>query len=1368
MWNGVGLNYFYASRRRFLLSSFILFIILSGILVIANVVFGFISFNSSANEVDTSYIPTITIKRVLPTSGTDFKYNIKIVAKDLQTVAHKKANTLLACNTLSGYNVQSTFTTDDAATGTKYYNYNIDSNSQYICIKTTYKIQDGITIDTKIEKYYADHSSPHITLNQKEGEWAIEATSDEPVYLRSFLIDLTYQNCNFPNALEPWNETTTNNYRNQKMNKWTITNEVDNSNVNRWLCVQVKDDNYNYDAKAIQITKPVLKVIINPNRYGKPSTAAEPPANTLQLTASTNGDDNVDWQVKKSSSSTVCTNGSSVPNLTYLTSLTNTPHVRYRVQEPADNNKYFCFIATASDGRTAQESIQITPSLAPPDPVLDFAPISSSNPVTSNTSGCQIDQWTITGGPSTKTLATPPVPFTYEVPSTTSHSEKFIWYVNVDVPLEPTDPHYFPPGHPNHNPDATKTISQKREKTKTKTITSTVTRSAKFTPAYDTFELTQEDIKEIIKAVEFDADIQDTSSNLTIGPKNIKLKIQFEHKDLKTGNGVLATNPLPGHPAPGHPTTGRIVRGAQYELEISASPQIKRARNNLSTNIVSNSPLKKLSDLDTTILTGIDNNSYDYGLIESYEWNIDWKLKISQSSGINYTTYTASPNLSFNVPPDDTGTDLDNNRGTTTPSTATEEHTETTSFSGTYKTCSRTLLVVPPVCSIKLNNSRNYKTENFNPTTVGGTNNKDEIRVYAVGPNQRSQFSLRNLNNQFDLATDSIFHPTYKISAAPAGSAYSNASAYNADPNSPSGTQIASGDGIIIPDLAPTGDSSRSNKRWYTERSNSINYPGRYRVTWSNNWQFANKAKSIWNGPPLTSDKCIYEEDTSTEDVWGPQSRLPADGTLVDKLELDYWVYAEPPTCEINYALFEVNDPQTSAKLTISNPNGAPISIDVAEFALKRDGSATSYTGSASSTTVPSNGKKLIEGFHNPLITESGHFNTSWNIAASMGAERWSTRPNTTSFLNFTGLTQNSWFEDVNERIVPLDGSGICSKQNLRIIRRPYVKVFHGGLIAGGFFGESEKFRACGDNFSNIVGNNTDNLGYIAGHADNNGGTGFRGSSVQYELRGNKAINNFYSASQRTSADRPRGLTLSNTNISGLNAYGGNFNKPSCIGNYWRKTKEITSETPSPYEVDLSTLSDNDRKLYTPPTVGNKLVINPTAESNTQLKATVFVDGDIHIKNNIKNTQATVWSDPSEIDYITIIAKGNIYIDPSVEQIDALLVAYPNEDPNGEAVDGQIHTCWFDDIPMDKDSHFARCGNQLVINGALVAQKVVLGRIYGSVKSGSVSPNENSSNTEAAEVINFLPQYLIGVPELPIFPDQVYQSDSYTTRPINF
>ena len=51
---------------------------------------------------------------------------------------------------------------------------------------------------------------------------------------------------------------------------------------------------------------------------------------------------------------------------------------------------------------------------------------------------------------------------------------------------------------------------------------------------------------------------------------------------------------------------------------------------------------------------------------------------------------------------------------------------------------------------------------------------------------------------------------------------------------------------------------------------------------------------------------------------------------------------------------------------------------------------------------------------------------------------------------------------------------------------------------------------------------------------------------------------------------------------------------------------------------------------------------------------------------------------------------------------------------------------------------------------------------------GQSVPGLYVRTTKASEVINLLPEYFIGKPELPIFADQIYKTDSFLNKPSNF
>ena len=113
----------------------------------------------------------------------------------------------------------------------------------------------------------------------------------------------------------------------------------------------------------------------------------------------------------------------------------------------------------------------------------------------------------------------------------------------------------------------------------------------------------------------------------------------------------------------------------------------------------------------------------------------------------------------------------------------------------------------------------------------------------------------------------------------------------------------------------------------------------------------------------------------------------------------------------------------------------------------------------------------------------------------------------------------------------------------------------------------------------------------------------------------------------------------------------------------------------------------------------------------------IYVEGDLEIKDNIK-TNLSGFIDPQNSDYVYLIVRGDIYIHPEVERLDAVLVAYPKEHSSSTPTSpdfkkGRIYTCQRNTgIPIDATNHHTECKKQLVINGALVAKSVHLGRVY--------------------------------------------------------
>ena len=353
---------------------------------------------------------------------------------------------------------------------------------------------------------------------------------------------------------------------------------------------------------------------------------------------------------------------------------------------------------------------------------------------------------------------------------------------------------------------------------------------------------------------------------------------------------------------------------------------------------------------------------------------------------------------------------------------------------------------------------------------------------------------------------------------------------------------------------------------------------------------------------------------------------------------------------------------------------------------------------------MPANGDLVIQPTV-PAINHSGEFVLNWTLQTNMGAETWTT-------LGTPRPPQRSWFQDPEERIVDSSASA-CEVTISKVVYRPFIKVFYGGLAAGGQFGSSHLYSACGKDFDGALGGSRTVSAFVAGHTEGSGPSDARGSSAEYTLQAFSAIGGFYSASQRASPPAAfKGLTLAN---NGGDTFGGDWNQKTCIANYWREVERLDKTVkPSPLTLDIKAeLGSNERRRYEKLSAGEKLELTASAPLD-DLKATLYVEGDVYIKEDIVNNGGH-WHDPSEIGYLSIIVKGNIYIDPAVEQIDALLVAYPKLDSANNVVDGRIYTCWYAGIDASA-THFNTCNKQLVVNGALIAEKVLFGRVFASVQ----------------------------------------------------
>ena len=275
-------------------------------------------------------------------------------------------------------------------------------------------------------------------------------------------------------------------------------------------------------------------------------------------------------------------------------------------------------------------------------------------------------------------------------------------------------------------------------------------------------------------------------------------------------------------------------------------------------------------------------------------------------------------------------------------------------------------------------------------------------------------------------------------------------------------------------------------------------------------------------------------------------------------------------------------------------------------------------------------------------------------------------------------------------------------------IRKPYFKVYNGDVIVGSGFTNSGGSCSFNNGSDDITGANIRAYGSGTGNR-------FRGSSVEFGAHALGVIKNgFYSANK--TSNQPLGLTFGNyiagTGLVGLQEGGFDTSGAAerCIADYY---KYFSDKYPSTDPANANNYFAGGGNLST------KLASMPA-------NRILLVDGNLNIDVSLPSLAPPPggWTEPDDVRPNIIIVKGDITIASGVNQIDGLIVAQPDDAGNK----GEINTC----VPLD-----AGCGtNQLTVNGAFIAKKVFLNRLFGDTSTAQPGDESVSSNS-AGEIFNF-------------------------------
>lgn len=312
-----------------------------------------------------------------------------------------------------------------------------------------------------------------------------------------------------------------------------------------------------------------------------------------------------------------------------------------------------------------------------------------------------------------------------------------------------------------------------------------------------------------------------------------------------------------------------------------------------------------------------------------------------------------------------------------------------------------------------------------------------------------------------------------------------------------------------------------------------------------------------------------------------------------------------------------------------------------------------------------------------------------------------------------------------------------CSK-SIVIADRPYLQIYQGDVIAGG------KFEEDGENFcdSSVPGG-------AGGIRTFSRSTATRqiGSYVQYGAFAKSDIEDDVSAIDLTGFTS-RGPTSGSDSFTFSNTTNpeGQFGVDNCMKNYYQVFDDGSS--PVSGDFDLSSISGK----VTVKKNGPVRVYRSGNSSISGKGAVLLVDGDVTIDSDIdfRSGSGTLATDIDSIPYLIVVAKGDIFISPSVSKMDGVYVAQPDLPSNPNS--GSIVTC-HDSTPADDNDLYNTCKNQLRVTGSLIARKIEWKRTWGDLNDLAGSQNDRVENNyyigNASESINISPEVYFGLPTSP-------------------
>lgn len=295
----------------------------------------------------------------------------------------------------------------------------------------------------------------------------------------------------------------------------------------------------------------------------------------------------------------------------------------------------------------------------------------------------------------------------------------------------------------------------------------------------------------------------------------------------------------------------------------------------------------------------------------------------------------------------------------------------------------------------------------------------------------------------------------------------------------------------------------------------------------------------------------------------------------------------------------------------------------------------------------------------------------------------------------------------------PPAGSLAADKTCSPIVARPYFTVLGGDVAAGAGFG------VAGASGASIIGTNND------------GSTNYNGASGQLAALALGSVKSFTTSqspnggvgpawtNSLAGGYAPSALGFANTSPPvGGTTYGGGFTnvataKPWTVPDYYGTTAATTPFPGSSANVAAGNYTHS----------GSLLTLNASNIPTDGRKIVLKVNGDVYISGNItygaSATNAVGSAD--QIPLFELIVSGNIYVDPSVTELDGFYAAQGNGTTTGRFASCANASGPIIATPGNEAATIASCNQPtLVVNGAVAAQKVILNRTYGDINGGGI------------------------------------------------